>query len=172
MVHHFFCSAERRLNSDPCCLIMIDPSLEKKDTHRVMTRSECSVWSLQLEDMLITLCSSGRKARRSGKQQENNLKISFAGRCENTTTSYKRQVFSSRNDFVDELREIQIPSLRRKEKDSPVSQQQTEMRGLVGGLGWKCEQTGPQRSAATGLQRSRIEHAQKWTIHINLPFPY
>ena len=33
--------------------------------------------------------------------------------------------------------EIQIPSRRRKEKDSPVSQQeQTELRGLLGALGW------------------------------------
>ena len=33
------------------------------------------------------------------------------------------------------------------------------MRGLLGGLGWKCEQTGPQHSTATGLQRSGIEQA-------------
>ena len=29
----------------------------------------------------------------------------------------------------------------------------------TGRTGWKCEQTGPQHSAATGLQRSRIEQA-------------
>ena len=62
--------------------------------------------------------------------------------------------------FVDELREIQIPSHRRKENGSSVSQQeQTELRGLLVGLGWKCEQTGLQHSAATGLQHSRIEQA-------------
>ena len=55
---------------------------------------------------------------------------------------------------------IQMPRHQRKEKDSPVSQQEhTELRGLLGGLGWKCEQTGPQHSAATGLERSRVEQA-------------
>ena len=55
----------------------------------------------------------------------------------------------SQSAFVDELREIQIPSRRRKEKDRPVSQQeQTELRGLRSDLGWKCEQTDPQLSAA------------------------
>ena len=38
--------------------------------------------------MLMTLCSSGRKATRSGKQQENNCKVMFAGRCGSTTISY------------------------------------------------------------------------------------
>ena len=66
----------------------------------------------------------------------------------------------SQNEFVDALKEIQTSSQRRKEKDSPVTpQEQTELRGLLGGLGWTCEQTGPQHSAATGLQRSRIEQA-------------
>ena len=62
------------------------------------------------------------------------------------------------SDFIDELRQIQIPGQRRKEKDSPVTQQeQTELRRLLGGLGWKSEQTDPQHSAATGLQRSRVQ---------------
>ena len=66
----------------------------------------------------------------------------------------------SQNVLVGKIREIPIPSHRRKEKDSPVSEQeQTELRGLLGGHGWKCKQTGPQHSAATGLQRSRIEQA-------------
>ena len=46
-------------------------------------------------------------------------------------------------------------------------QEQTELRGLLGGLGWKCEQTGPQYSAATGLQRSRIEQAVQDMIEAN-----
>ena len=51
-------------------------------------------------------------------------------------------------------------SRRGKQKESPLSQQeQTELRGLLGGLWWTCEPTGPQHSAATGLQRSRIEQA-------------
>ena len=55
---------------------------------------------------------------------------------------------------------MQIPSRRRKEKESPVSQQeQTELRGLLSKLGWKCEKTRPQHSGATGLQRSRIKQA-------------
>ena len=37
--------------------------------------------------------------------------------------------------------------------------EQTELSGLLGGLGWKCEHTGPQHSAATGLERSKIEQA-------------
>ena len=66
----------------------------------------------------------------------------------------------SQNEFVDELREIQIPSRRGKQKESPLSQQeQTELTRLLGGLWWTCEPTGPQHSAATGLQRSRIEQA-------------
>ena len=69
----------------------------------------------------------------------------------------------SQNEFVDELREIQIRSHRRKEKGSPLPQEeQTQLRGLLRGLGWTCEQTGPQHSAATGLQRSRFEQA---TVH-------
>ena len=118
----------------------------------------------------MTSCSSGRKATRSGTQQENNCKISFAGRCGNTDNFIQCCVrvehrkdggfLLSQTEFVDELREIQIPSRRRKEKDSPVSrQEQTELIGLLGGLGWKREQTGPQYSAAAGLQRSRIEQA-------------
>ena len=55
----------------------------------------------------------------------------------------------SQNEFVDDLREIQISSRRRKEIDSPITpQEQTELRGLLGGLGWKCEQTGPHRNTA------------------------
>ena len=51
----------------------------------------------------------------------------------------------SQNEVIDELREIQISSRPRKEKDSPVTpQERTRLRGLLGGLGWKCEQTGPQ----------------------------
>ena len=58
----------------------------------------------------------------------------------------------SQNEFVDELFDMQIPGLRRKEQDSPVPQQdQTELRGPLCGLGWTCEQTGPRHSAATGL---------------------
>ena len=66
----------------------------------------------------------------------------------------------SQNEVVEELREILISGQRRKEKDNPVTtQEQTELRGLLGGLGWTCEQTGPQHSAATRLHRSRIEQA-------------
>ena len=66
------------------------------------------------------------------------------------------------------MREIQITSQRRKEKDNSLTpQEQTELRGLLGGLGWKCEQTGPQYSAATGLQRSRIEQAVQDMIEAN-----
>ena len=36
-------------------------------------------------------------------------------------------------------------------------QEQTELRRLLGGLGWKCEQIRPQHSATTGFQHSRIE---------------
>ena len=64
----------------------------------------------------------------------------------------------SKNEFIDELKEIQISSQRRKEKDSPVRpQEQTELRGLLGGVGWKCEQTGPQHSAATRLQLIEVK---------------
>ena len=91
----------------------------------------------------------------------------------------------SQNEFVDELRS-RFQSHQIKEKDNPVSQQpQTEQRRLLGGLGRTCEQTGPQYSAAIGLQRSRIEQAtvqdmieanrllpegqeRKWTSHTHL----
>ena len=137
-----------------------------------MTRSECSVVAAtggHVDDFVFV----GKEGKEVWETARKQLKVQFRWKMwkyDNFTP--KTEVFSSRNDFVDELREIQIPSHRRKEMDSPVSQQQTEMRGLVGGLGWKCEQTGPQRSAAAGLQRSRIEHAQKRTSHINLQFPY
>ena len=53
----------------------------------------------------------------------------------------------------------QIPSHRRKKRRIVQfhNKNKTDLRGLLGGVGWKCEQTGPQHSAATGLQRSRIE---------------
>ena len=72
----------------------------------------------------MTLCSSGRKATRSVKQQENNCKIIFAGRWEDdnliqcgVTVGHRKDggFLSSRNEFIDELREVQIPSHRRKE---------------------------------------------------------
>ena len=48
-----------------------------------------------------------------------------------------------------------------KEKDSPVTpQEHTKLRRLLVGLGWKCEQTGPQHCAATGLQQVKKESGQ------------
>ena len=132
----------------------------------------------------MTLYSSDKKGARCGKQHARNCKIIIVGRCWSTTTSCnvapewntrKTEVFfCHRMNFIDELREIQISSQQRKEKNSPVTpQEQTELRGLLGGLGWKCEQTGPQHSAATGLQRSRIEQATVQDIgHTDLQFPY
>ena len=112
----------------------------------------------------------GKEGNKVWKQQERNCKIIFAGGCGSTTifpqcgVSVEHQkdgsFLQSQTEFVDELREIKITSQRRKEKDKSLTpQEQTELRGLLGGLGWKCEQTGPQYSAATGLQRSRIEQA-------------
>ena len=92
----------------------------------------------------MTLCSSGRKATRSGKQLENNFQITFAGRCGNTTTSNNAVsewninkmlgFLLTENDFVDELREIQIPSRRKKEKDSPISPIRTNRTERI--VGW------------------------------------
>ena len=48
---------------------------------------------------------------------------------------------------------------RRRRTVQFLQQEQTELSGLLGGLGWKCEQTGPQHSAAAGLQRSGVEQA-------------
>ena len=50
----------------------------------------------------------------------------------------KTEVFfcHRKNEFIDELKEIQISSQRRKEKDSPVRpQEQTELRGTPGWCG-------------------------------------
>ena len=76
--------------------------------------------------------------------------------CDVTVETRKTEIFFCHS----ELREKTDfkSSQRRKAKDSPVTpQEQTELRGLLDA--WKCEQTGPQHSAATGLQRSRIEQA-------------
>ena len=93
----------------------------------------------------MTSYSSERKATRSGKQQERNCKIIIAGRCGEYDNFLQCGVrvehqkdgsfLLSQNEFVDELREIQITSQRRKEKDNSLTpQEQTELRGLLGGL--------------------------------------
>ena len=75
----------------------------------------------------MTLCLSEKKATRSGKQRENDCKITFAGRCGSMASPYNAAsdrntkkdggFLLSQNEFVDEWREIQIQSHRRKEKE-------------------------------------------------------
>ena len=76
----------------------------------------------------------------------------------------------SLSEFVDGLREVQMPSHRRNEKDSPVSQQeQTELRGQLGGHGWKCERTGPQHSdQVTSQPTSPTSQEMEWTSFSHL----
>ena len=118
----------------------------------------------------MTLYSSEEQGTRHGNQQEKKLQDHYRWKmwehdnflhCGVRVEHQKDGGFLlSQNEFADELREIQISSQRRKEKDSPVTpQERTELRGLLGGLGWKCEQRGPQHSAATEFQRSRLEQA-------------
>ena len=85
-----------------------------------------------------------------GKQQERKLQDHYRWKMWGTRqlSTVRRQdentrkdggFLLSQNEYVDELKEIQISSQRRKEKDSPVTpQEQTELRGLCGvGLGLK-----------------------------------
>ena len=114
-----------------------------------MTRSECPV------DEFVFVRKEGNKVWETARKTTSGpLSLEDVGVQHQKDGGF----LLSQNEFVDESGETQIPSHRRKEKDSPVSQQeQTELRGLLGGRGWQCEQTGPQHSAATGLQRSRID---------------
>ena len=63
----------RRLKSDPCCWMLIDPALVKNDnTQGVMTRSECPMIAAtggHVDDFCLR--RRGRQTR-SGKQRENN----------------------------------------------------------------------------------------------------
>ena len=160
----------RRLKSDLCCWILIDPSLVKAETEKkVTTRSECPVVAAtggHVDDFVFV----GKEGNEVWETAKKNLQDHYRWKmweydnflqCGVRVEHQKDGSFLlSQNEFVDELREIQITSQRRKEKDNSLTpQEQTELRGLLGGLGWKCEQTGPQYSAATGLQRSRIEQA-------------
>ena len=62
---------------------------------------------------------------------------------------------SSLNEFVDELREIQIPSHQRKEKDSLVSQQKlTKLRGLE----VSTDRATTQRCYKTSTFQNRTRH--------------
>ena len=136
----------RRLKSDPCCWILIDPSLTRKEeTDRVMTRSECPVVAAtggHVDDFVFV----GKEGNKIWETARKKLQDHYRWKmwehdnflqCGDTMEHQKDGDFLlSRNEFVDEL------SQRRKEKDSPVTpQEQTELRGLLGGLGWKCEQT-------------------------------
>ena len=160
----------RRLKSDPCCWILIDPSFVKAETEKkVTTRSECPVVAAtggHVDDFVFV----GKEGNEVWETAKKNLQDHSRWKmweydnflqCGVRVEHQKDGSFLlSQNEFVDELREIQITSQRRKEKDNALTpQEQTELRGLLGGLGWKCEQTRPQYSAATGLQRSRIEQA-------------
>ena len=156
----------RRLKSDP----LIDPSLKRKEeTHRVMTRSECPVVAAtgrHVDDFVFV----GKEGNMVWETARKKLQDHYRWKmwehdnflqCGVRVKHQKDGVFLlSQNEFIDEKREIQISSQRREEKDSPVTpQERTELRSLLGDLGWKCELTGPEHSAATGLQRSRIEQA-------------
>ena len=117
-------------------------------------------------DDFVFVGKEGNKVRETGRKKlQNHYRWKMWEhdnflQCGVRVEHQKRRRFSSDTECRDEEREIQISSQRKKEKDSPVTpREQTELRGLLGGLGWKCEQTGPQHSAATGLQRSRIEQA-------------
>ena len=131
-----------------------------------MTRSECPVVAAtggHVDDFFFR-----RKGRQQGlgnskKMTARSLSLENVGNFIHCGARVEHQksgaYLLSQNEFVDERPEIQIPSHRRKDKESPVSHQEhTELRGLLGGLGWKCEQTGLQHRAATGLQRSRVQH--------------
>ena len=162
------------LKSDPCCWILIDPSTcESRNGKESDDKIRMSRGPLQLGDMLMILYSSEKKkkAMRSGKQQRTNYKIIIDGRCGSTTIFFKCGVrvehqkdgsfLLSQEEFVDELREnTDYKSTKKKKKTNsltPQEQTETEKDSWVVWAG-KCEQgTGPQYSAATGLQRSRIE---------------
>ena len=134
----------------------------------VMTRSECPVVAAtggHVDDFVFVGKEGNKAWETARKRQQDHFRwkmwdtdnfIHCGVRVEHQKSG---AYLLSQNEFVDEWPEIQVPSHRRKDKESPVLRQEhTELRGLLGGLGWKGEQTGPQHRAATGLQRSRDEH--------------
>ncbi len=59
--------------------------------------------------------------------------------------------------YVDEVEEIDIAKDRRKEKDAVTSdKEKTQMRGVLGTLGWRNEQSNPRLSAEVSLGLSKI----------------
>ena len=139
----------RRLKSDPCCGILIDPSLRREEeTHGVMTRSECRVVAATggHVDDFVFVGKEGNKIWETARQKlQDHLHWKMWEhdnflQCGVRVEHQKDGGLLSQNEFVDELREIHISRQRRKEKDSPgTPQEQTELRGLLGILCWKCE---------------------------------
>ena len=131
-------SGWRRLKSDPCCWILIDPDLITTGNTQVETaRSE---WAVVAATVFVG--KEGNKVwEEARKGLQDHLRWKMWG-SDNFTQCGVRiehqkdwRFMLSQSEFVDELREIQIPSPRRKEKDRPVSpQEQTELRGLLAWL--------------------------------------
>ena len=88
----------------------------------------------------MTLCSLEEKETRSGRE-EDGCRIFFAGRCGTLRISHNAASgWNTKKDGGFPLSQNEFV---------PVSQlEQTELRGLLGGLGWKCDWTGPPHSAA------------------------
>ena len=63
--------------------------------------------------------------------------------------------------FVTEMEEIDLPSDRRRQQESPVTERErSQLRSLLGGLQWKGSQTGPQLLAELGMLQSRVNEAK------------
>ena len=111
-----------------------------------MTRSECPVVAATGAhvDDFVFVGKEGNKVWETARQQLQDHSRWKMWEYDNFIQSVVRVEHQkdggfllSQNELVDDLREKKIPSHRRKEKDSPVSQQeQTELKGLLGGLGW------------------------------------
>ena len=113
----------RRLKSDPCCWILIDPSLVKAETEkRVTTRSECLVVAAtggHVDDFVFV----GKEGNKAWETARKKLQDHYRWKmweyddflqCGVRVEHQKDGSFLlSQNEFVDELREIQITSQRR-----------------------------------------------------------
>ena len=97
----------RRLKSDPCCWILVDPSLvKKKKAHTVMTRSECPVVAAtggHVDDFVFV----GKEGNKVCKIARKQLEHPKGG-----------GLLLTKNEFDDELREIQKSPQKREAQSS------------------------------------------------------
>ena len=189
----------RRLKSDPCCWILIDPSLVKAETEKkVTTRSECPVVAATggHVDDFVFVGKEGNDVWETAKKLQDHYRwkmweydnfLQCGVRVEHQRDG---SFLLSQNEFVDELREIQITSQRRKEKGQLIDTTRTNRTERTPGwfgLEMRTDRSTIQRSDRTSTFQNRASYCTrhdrsqetpstskegKWTGHTNLQFSY